>query len=64
MIVVRTALEMLPELHEADTYKVNEDGSLTIYQHGRIGPYRCPLKLDKVATYAPGSWKGVEVKDE
>lgn len=62
MIVVSTADGDDAKHSEADTYKVNPDGSLTIYQHGRVGPYLCPLKLDPVATYAPGKWTGVEVQ--
>lgn len=63
MITVTTTLG-IEVTHEADKMRVEESGSLTLLKMQHIGNYKCPLRLETVATYAPGQWCGTRIHKE
>jgi hypothetical protein len=62
MIVV-TELGGAVTKYDADCTRVDERGHLLVQRMLRIGNYRCPLRLETVATYAPGSWVSTTNKE-
>ena len=49
---------------DADCTRVDERGHLLVQRMQRIGNYRCPLLLETVATYAPGTWASTTNKEQ
>lgn len=49
--------------YDADATRVDERGHLLVQRMQRIGNYRCPLLLETIATYAPGTWVSTTNKE-
>lgn len=63
MIFVTDNNSVTHKYPDADCTRVDERGHLLVQRMLRIGNYRCPLRLETVATYAPGSWVSTTNKE-